>query len=192
MSKKNTRRGARTLAFQVLYSLSFMEHTRHEDVVRAFHQVPQARQKHADAETQNKGHIPDKEAIKNAKKSAEHDVTHEQAHIYDGMTLPTGFAWELVDGVWRQQKTLDSILTQHSRNWRVDRMGRIEHTILRMGVYEMLYRLDVPIRVAMNESLELSRLFGEESARPFINGILDTIGKLIDNGELKRIEIGTV
>ncbi len=182
MSKKNTRRGARTLAFQVLYSLAFAESVQHEDVVRAFHQVPKATPPHA-IPTE----VPEVKSKKGAAKKVAPEVPEEEkAHVYDGMVMPTGFAWELVDGIWREEKVLDKLLAEHSRNWRVDRIGRIELTILRMAVYEMLHREDVPTRVAINEALELSRLFGEESARPFINGMLDTIGKLVDSGEIKR------
>ncbi len=180
MSKKNTRRGARTLAFQVLYSLAFAESLQHEDVVRAFHQVPKATPPNA-IPAQAPAEPVKKKAL--AKKSAPEE---EKAHVYDGMVMPEGFAWELVDGIWREEQKLDALLAEHSRNWRVDRIGRIELTILRMAVYEMLHRPDVPTRVAINEALELSRLFGEENARPFINGMLDTIGKLVDSGEIAR------
>ena len=63
-------------------------------------------------------------------------------------------------------------------------MGRIELTLLRLAVFEMLYRQDVPPKVAINEALELSGQFGEGNAKNFINGILDAAAKALESGAL--------
>ncbi len=97
-----------------------------------------------------------------------------------------GFAWELVSGIWTKEKELDELIATYSHNWRINRMGRIELTILRMGLFEMLYREDIPSKVAINEALELSRQYGEESARSFLNGILDATAKALDSGEITK------
>ena len=55
-------------------------------------------------------------------------------------TTPSGFAWELVEGVWKSATLLDDVIDRHSHNWRVNRMGRVELTLLRLAVYEMLCR----------------------------------------------------
>ena len=102
--------------------------------------------------------------------------------------LPSGFAWELVEGVWRTSAELDEVIARFARNWRLERVGRVELTLLRLAVYEMLYRPDVPPKVAMNEALELDRQFGEEKSRSFVNGILDAVAKALDKGELQRVE----
>ena len=101
----------------------------------------------------------------------------------DDATPPEGFAWELILGVWQQETALDAVVARFSRNWRVDRIGRIELTLLRLGLYEMLFRQDVPTKVAINEALELAKQFGEQSARPFVNGILDSVARAMDSGE---------
>ncbi len=97
-----------------------------------------------------------------------------------------GFAWELVSGIWKHEKELDELIARFSHNWRVNRMGRIELTILRISLFEMLFRQDIPSKVAINEALELSRQFGEESARSFVNGILDTAAKALESGDIQR------
>ena len=102
----------------------------------------------------------------------------------DLSTEPTGFAWELVEGVWSNSEALDAAIGRFSHNWRVDRMGRIELTLLRLAVFEMLYRQDVPPKVAINEALELSGQFGEGNAKNFINGILDAAAKALESGRL--------
>ena len=95
-----------------------------------------------------------------------------------------GFAWELVEGVWSNVKNLDSVIERFSQNWRVDRLGKIELTLLRLAVFEMLYRADVPPKVAINEALELSTRFGDAKAKIFINGILDAAIKAQEAGTL--------
>ena len=87
-----------------------------------------------------------------------------------------GFAWELVEGVWSNVKNLDSVIERFSQNWRVDR--------LRLAVFEMLYRADVPPKVAINEALELSTRFGDAKAKSFINGIPDAAIKAQEAGTL--------
>ena len=62
--------------------------------------------------------------------------------------LPSGFAWDLVQGVWSRRDELDKTISRFSRNWRVDRMGRVELTLLRLAMYELLYRQDVPAKPA--------------------------------------------
>ena len=97
-----------------------------------------------------------------------------------------GFAWELVEGVWRATAELDDIIARFARNWRLERVGRVELTLLRLAVYEMLYRPDVPAKVALNEALELERQYGEEKSRTFVNGVLGAVVKALDKGELRR------
>ena len=96
-----------------------------------------------------------------------------------GEAVLSGFAWELVKGVWEKREELDQVIVRFARNWRLERLGRVELTLLRLAVYEMLYRPDVPPKVVMNEALELNRQFGEEQYRAFVNGILDAAGKAL-------------
>jgi N utilization substance protein B len=97
---------------------------------------------------------------------------------------PSGFAWELVRGVWQNKDELDSAIGRFALNWRLERVGRVELTLLRLAVYELLYRPDTPPGVIINEALELNRQFGEEKSRAFVNGILDAAGKAL-RGDLR-------
>ena len=96
-----------------------------------------------------------------------------------------GFAWELVAGVWSNSKKLDAVIEQFAENWRIDRVGRVELGLLRIAIYEMLYREDVPSKVAINEALDLNKQFGDEKSRTFLNGILDAVAKAVESGDLK-------
>lgn len=98
---------------------------------------------------------------------------------------PSGFAWELVEGVWTHAAELDRHIARFSRNWRVDRMGRVELTLLRLAMFELLYRTDVPAKVAITEALDLTRQFGEDNATAFVNGILDAAARAAENGTLQ-------
>jgi N utilization substance protein B len=98
---------------------------------------------------------------------------------------PSGFAWELVLGVWQNRTELDAVIEKFARNWRLDRVGRVELNLLRLGVYEMLYRADVPCKVSMNEALELDKQYGDARSHTFVNGILDAVSKALEKGELK-------
>lgn len=103
-----------------------------------------------------------------------------------GKEQPEGFAWELVLGVWSRQAELDRLITGFSKNWRLERMGRVELALLRLAVFELLFRDDVPPKVVLNEAIELSRRFGDENSHGFVNGILDAAVRAVENGELKR------
>ncbi len=94
------------------------------------------------------------------------------------------FAWDLVEGVFLHHQELDEFIARFAHNWRLDRVGRVELCLLRLSVYEMVYRPDVPLKVAINEALELGHQFGEEKARIFLNGILDAVAKALEAGEL--------
>ena len=87
------------------------------------------------------------------------------------------FAEELVDGVISSRDELDAIIQAASTNWRLDQMGRVDRCVLRMAVYEIAFTHQVPVRAAINESIELAKTFsGEESGR-FVNGILGRVAE---------------
>ncbi|MBQ9405783.1 MAG: transcription antitermination factor NusB [Desulfovibrio sp.] len=111
-----------------------------------------------------------------------------QAELHEDAApvVPSGFAWELVEGVWKSSALLDEIIERFSRNWRISRMGRVELTLLRLAAFEMLFRTDIPSKATINEALELSRQFGEHKAGIFVNGILDAVAKALEKGDLMR------
>ena len=70
---------------------------------------------------------------------------------------------------------LDEKINNASRGWKTGRMGKAELAILRLAVYEMLYDDEIPVKVAINEAVELSKRYGGEDAPSFVNGILGKI-----------------
>jgi len=98
-----------------------------------------------------------------------------------------GYAWSLVCNVWKHQEALDKAIASFSQNWRVERLGKIEATLLRIAFWELIQDdPDVPPKVAINEAVELSKQYNDEKSRSFINGILDAAAKARDAGTLRK------
>lgn len=92
-------------------------------------------------------------------------------------TSVVDFATELVLGVTEHAAQLDEAIRAASTNWPLDQMGRVDRIVLRMAVYEIAVARNVPVRAAINESIELAKTFsGEESGR-FVNGILGKVAQ---------------
>jgi len=84
-------------------------------------------------------------------------------------------AEELVRGVAKHRREVDDAIEDVSENWRLDRMARVDRNVLRLAVFELLHRHDVPVKVVINEAIELGKKFGSESSGAFINGVLDRV-----------------
>ena len=83
------------------------------------------------------------------------------------------FAEELIVGTIEKREEIDAVIAQYARNWDIRRIAKIDLSILRLALYEMMHRNDIPPVVTINEAIELSKLFSIEDAKRFINGILD-------------------
>ncbi|MBF8250788.1 MAG: nusB [Deltaproteobacteria bacterium] len=89
------------------------------------------------------------------------------------------FCEELVRGVFEHHEEIDRLVEEASSNWRLSRMPVVDRNVLRMAVYEMLYRDDIPTTVTINEAIDVGKKFGSEDSGAFINGILDKIAEKI-------------
>ena len=96
------------------------------------------------------------------------------------------YSREVVVGVCEHRAELDRMIRRSSKNWRVERMSRVDRNILRIAIYEVLYRKDVPPKVSIDEAVELGKRFGTEESGAFINGILDHIYNEMKAGEGER------
>ena len=72
---------------------------------------------------------------------------------------------------------IDEKIDRAAKGWSISRIGKVELSVLRLAVYEMLYDEDIPVGVAIDEAVELSKKFGQESSGSFVNGILATLAK---------------
>jgi N utilization substance protein B len=84
------------------------------------------------------------------------------------------FAQGLISGVNCQRQQIDLLIERTAANWSLERMAATERNVLRLGAYEILY-CDTPDRVAINEAVELAKLFGSAQSAQFVNGILDRL-----------------
>jgi transcription antitermination protein NusB len=112
-----------------------------------------------------------REALEAAWASSEEGQNDANAHA---------FAAELVNGVQQQLAHIDALIEEHSHNWRLERMARIDRNILRLAIFELKYREDIPRKVTLNEAIELGKRFGTEESSAFINGLLDRVAVALE------------
>lgn len=95
------------------------------------------------------------------------------------------FVRSLVDGVLEHQEDLDAKLQPMAPGWPLDQVARIDRNVLRIGLYELLYKADsVPPKVVINEAVELAKAFGSDNSSKFINGVLGTAYRtLVEAGD---------
>lgn len=96
------------------------------------------------------------------------------------------FATDVVLGVLEHQEDIDQLILTTSLNWRLTRMAVADRNILRIAIFEILHRKDIPIKVSINEAIELAKIYGEASsiknkgvklAPQFVNGVLDKVAQ---------------
>ena len=83
------------------------------------------------------------------------------------------FAEKLVRGVREHLADLDAQIQGASKNWRLERMARVDRNLLRLALYELKHVDDVPAKVAINEAIEIAKRYGTNESSAFVNGILD-------------------
>lgn len=87
------------------------------------------------------------------------------------------YGQELITGVEENKEKIDAIMAEHSQHWKLNRISPIDKNILRIAIYELIFRNDVPFKVVIDEACELSKKYGDEKSSSFINGVLDSIHK---------------
>lgn len=94
--------------------------------------------------------------------------------IHEVMDVDNEFVKEIVYGVTTYKNELDEVANKYLDGWTIDRLGNTDIAILRMGIFELLYTKTPPI-VAINEAVELSKKYSDDSVRKMINGVLDKV-----------------
>ncbi|EPR44771.1 NusB antitermination factor [Desulfovibrio sp. X2] len=160
MSKKGgARRLARLKAFQTLYGLTFPTGHSLEGLEKLFAVSP--------------AFVDPEQLPGEAEELAEKD---------------RAFAWELVRGVYSSMADLDEAIGSFSQHWKISRIARIELTILRLALYEMLHMPDIPLKVSINEAVELAKEFGDGNSPNFVNGILDAAARAVQQGQFGPVK----
>jgi len=83
------------------------------------------------------------------------------------------FAEGIVKGVVEFRAVIDQTISEHAKNWSLKRMTQVDISILRIGVYELLYQPEIPAAVVIDEAIEIAKRYGTKESPAFINGILD-------------------
>lgn len=125
-----------------------------------------------------------------ASSDAAPDMLARNADEFGGADTDRPFMESLLAGVLAKHEDLDLIITKAAPDWPLDRIAPVDRNILRIGLYELLFadRAQVPAKVAINEAIELAKVFGGESSGRFVNGVLGAVYKEI--GEPGKDETG--
>jgi N utilization substance protein B len=94
---------------------------------------------------------------------------------------------DVVNGVTRHMTDLDGTIERFSSNWKISRMSCVDRNVIRIAVYEMLSRGDIPAKVSINEAVDIGKKFGTAESGAFVNGILDSIHNALQRGEVAPI-----
>ncbi len=89
------------------------------------------------------------------------------------------FASMLVRGVAEHQKAIDTLIARYAPEWPLDQMAVIDRNILRIAIFEFVVDGDTPVKVAINEAVELAKSYASDSAPRFINGVLGTLANMV-------------
>ena len=100
--------------------------------------------------------------------------------IEENTLSPEGaaFSRELLDGVVQNREKIDEQIRHFASAWPLDQIAVVDRNILRLAIYELLHNNKVPVKVAINEAVELAKSFGADSSPRFINGVLSSISHL--------------
>ena len=100
-------------------------------------------------------------------------LSHYETAIETRGLLSDAFVRQILTGVADHLDVIDGAISQYSANWAKDRISRVALAILRLACYEMFYREDIPLRVSVNEAVELAKKYDDENACGFVNGVLN-------------------
>ncbi len=100
--------------------------------------------------------------------------------IKETMPIENEFVNDMVKGVLEYKNDIDKIANKNLKDWNIDRLGKTDQAILRMGIYELVYT-ETPEVVAINEAVELAKEYSDEKVKNMINAVLDNVY----HGEMK-------
>jgi len=104
-----------------------------------------------------------------------------------------GFTRALVKGVMKHFDEINELIVTYAPEWPLDKITPVDRNVLRIGIYELKYSPEIPPKVAINEAIELAKGFGGDSSGKFINGVLGTIyKKMQESGQIKEEGSGAI
>lgn len=103
----------------------------------------------------------------------------ENANLSRDMEL-SGFASSVALGVEAKEAVIDEKIERSIVGWKMNRLSKVSLALLRLAIYEMLFEKDIPIRVSINEVIDLAKKYGGSEDAPFINGVLGTVAQELE------------
>jgi N utilization substance protein B len=98
------------------------------------------------------------------------------ADVLADLPLPADeFTVDLVSGVERSRETIDGFIVRFARDWSIDRMPAVDRNLLRMAIYELIDRPDIPTAAVLSEAVELAKQYSTEDSGRFVNGVLASV-----------------
>jgi len=113
--------------------------------------------------------------------SVGHDIEGTLNHLLANVELPEGsadFVRELANGVIQNREEIDQNIRNFAPAWPVEQIPLIDRNILRLAIFEILLDNKVPVKVAINEAVELAKTFGSDNSARFVNGVLGSVSAL--------------
>lgn len=101
------------------------------------------------------------------------------------------FTEGLVQGVVEQRQVIDQALERYAEHWRIARMGVVDRNVLRIAIYELMFRPDVPAAVVINEAIDIAKYFSNSDSGRFVNGILDRARKELEQDRNEQKNTGS-
>lgn len=103
------------------------------------------------------------------------DTYFEGAGDEANSVLDSVYIKSILEGVIQEISKIDEYIVKNSKDWTIDRMSKVDLAILRVAIYEIIYREDIPASVSINEAVELAKKYSHQDAGSFINGILGSV-----------------
>ncbi len=103
------------------------------------------------------------------------EILDRNLKVYDEALEEPDFTINLVEGTQKNIKKIDELIVPAAPEWPIEQIAKVDKSILRMAIYELVFAREVPPKVAINEAVELAKSFGGDNSSKFINGVLGTI-----------------
>jgi len=117
-------------------------------------------------------------SLEGLRKTEDFEARFEQfCVLYQVNRKARTYMQSLLLGIIEKQEQVDALIRESAKNWRLERIAATDRSLLRIGVYEMVFCDDVPVQVAINEAVEIAKRFAGDESPAFINGILDAVAK---------------
>ncbi len=113
--------------------------------------------------------------------SVRHSIEDTLAYVLDGVKLSEeniAFVRELVNGVMQNREVIDEKIKTFAPVWPLEQISVVDRNILRLAIFEVLLDNRVPVKVAINEAVELAKMFGSDNSARFVNGVLGSVSSL--------------